>query len=212
MVRIQDIFNDKKLVSEIKEKLPKLFKIAEIESSRADKIGMEVGSLREKIIVALLIYKFGESQVNTKIPITEPEADVVLEDKPISIKTITGSGGIKAVWTVDAQSAKQFINNYKPKCDMILIQINWGLEKDGFFLIPLKVQQEIFDSLGREKYLQMPKAGTNPRGVEFSKDSISKMLNNKETLKIKINWRSEIKDFNVYERWVDYWSGNIRLD
>ena len=78
MVRIQDIFNDKKLVSEIKEKLPKLFKIAEIESSRADKIGMEVGSLREKIIVALLIYKFGESQVNTKIPITEPEADVVL--------------------------------------------------------------------------------------------------------------------------------------
>jgi hypothetical protein len=32
---------------------PKLFRIAEIESSRAGKVGMEVGSLGERVIVAL---------------------------------------------------------------------------------------------------------------------------------------------------------------
>ena len=39
---------------------------------------MEVGSLRERIIVALLIYKFGGVNVVTEIPITEPEIDVRL--------------------------------------------------------------------------------------------------------------------------------------
>jgi hypothetical protein len=45
---------------QIAQKLPYLFRIAEVESSRAGKIGMEVGSVREEIIVSLLIYKFGE--------------------------------------------------------------------------------------------------------------------------------------------------------
>jgi len=45
---------------------------------------MEVGSVREKIIVALLIYKFGKENVETEIPITEPEVDVKLFGTPLS--------------------------------------------------------------------------------------------------------------------------------
>ncbi|GAB6274668.1 MAG: hypothetical protein STSR0004_15320 [Peptococcaceae bacterium] len=58
---------------------------------------MEVSSVRERIIVALLIYKFGEANVETEIPITEPEVDAKLFEVPISIKTITGKsfGGVK---------------------------------------------------------------------------------------------------------------------
>ena len=62
-----EIFEDKVLVERIKNKLPHLFSIAELESSRAGKIGMEVGSTREKILVALLIYKFGERNVETQM-------------------------------------------------------------------------------------------------------------------------------------------------
>ena len=55
MVRkITEIFKDKKLVNKIKARLPRLFYLAELECSRGGKIGMEVGSLREKIIIALL--------------------------------------------------------------------------------------------------------------------------------------------------------------
>jgi len=55
-----ELFENEKIVNKIKKRLPYLFQIAELESSRDGKIGMEVGSLREKVIIALLIYKFGE--------------------------------------------------------------------------------------------------------------------------------------------------------
>lgn len=105
-----EIFEDEKLVGKIRRRLPYLFQLAELESSRAGKTGMEVGSVRERIIVALLIYKFGEANVETEIPITSPEVDVKLFGEPVSIKTITGKGfgGVKLIWTVDAQKAREF--------------------------------------------------------------------------------------------------------
>ena len=39
-----ELFTDEIIVDKIKSRLPKLFQIAELESSRAGKIGMEVGS------------------------------------------------------------------------------------------------------------------------------------------------------------------------
>lgn len=61
--KLAEIFNDEKLIGKIKNRLPHLFQLAELESSRAGKIGMEVGSLREKIITALLIYRFGKEML-----------------------------------------------------------------------------------------------------------------------------------------------------
>ena len=81
--QIAELFEDKNTVQRIKKKLPQLFLLAELESQRAGKTGMEVGSIRERIIVSLLIYKFGEENVKTEIPITQPEVDVHLFDKPI---------------------------------------------------------------------------------------------------------------------------------
>jgi len=54
--RLLEIFSDDRLVERIKDRLPKLFYLAEVESSRARKVGMEVGSLRESVIIALLMY------------------------------------------------------------------------------------------------------------------------------------------------------------
>lgn len=99
---IADLFADPIFIDKIQARLPELFHLAELESSRAGKVGMEVGSAREKILIALLIYKFGKDHVETDIPIAEPEVDVKLFGKPISIKTITGKkpGGIKISWTL----------------------------------------------------------------------------------------------------------------
>ena len=70
------VFEDTKLENSIKNKLRYLFQLAEFEISRSGKIGMGVGSLWERIIIALFIYKFGETNVETAIPITEPDIDV----------------------------------------------------------------------------------------------------------------------------------------
>ena len=106
---------------------------------------------------------------------------------------------------MDAQSSQKFINNYQPKRDILLIQIWWGLEKDSFFLIPLEVQEEIFKKFGKNNYLNLPKAGTNPRGVEFNRLAIEEMLKHPKTLKIKIKWEKGDLKYDVYERWVEYW-------
>ena len=97
--RLIEIFEDKKFVEKIEKRLPYLFQLTELESSRTGKTGMEVVSVRERIIVALLIYKFGAANMETEIPITEPEVDVKLFGESVPIKTITGKsfGGVKLI-------------------------------------------------------------------------------------------------------------------
>jgi len=201
-----EIFKDEALISKIKRRLPYFYQLAALESSRAGKIGMEVGSLREKIIVALLIYKFGESNVRTDIPIVESQVDVELFGRPISVKTITGRGfgGVKLIWTVDAQKAREFRANYYPRCDILLIQIVWN-GKGGFYYIPLEAQERLFKSMGRGKYIKLPIAGTNPRGVEITQEALSQLVQDKETKVIEMNWRRSEIDYHPYKRWVDYW-------
>lgn len=87
---------------------------------------------------------------------------------------------------------------------MLFVQINWGKE-GGFFYIPIKVQRRLFDKIGKKEYIKLPKAGTNPRGVEITKEALTSLIGDNETKVIKINWqRSEII-FNPYKRWVDLW-------
>jgi len=181
-----------------------LFQIAELESSRAGKTGMEVGSVREKILIALLIYYFGKENVETKLPITEPEMDCKLFGAPVSIKTITGLGGVKIIWTVDAQKAREFRETYTPKCDILLALIRWE-GRGGLYYIPLEVQQQVFGTMGRNRYIHLPKPGTNPRGVEFEKEALLNLLKAKNTQTIEIEWRKSDIPFDPYKRWVDYW-------
>jgi len=204
--RLADIFEDGKLAAKIQRRLPYLFSLAELESSRAGKIGMEVGSLREKIIVALLIYKFGEANVETEIPITQPEVDVRLFGQPVSIKTFTAKSfsGVKLIWTVDAQKAEEFRQSYYPHCDILLIQIRWD-DIGGLYYIPLEVQKRLFDRIGRRGYIKLPKPGTNPRGVEITKEALTSLVQDEMSRVIEIKWQRARVDYDPYKRWVDYW-------
>ncbi|HPZ08831.1 MAG TPA: ThaI family type II restriction endonuclease [Candidatus Eremiobacteraeota bacterium] len=201
-----EIFQDEKLVEKIKNRLPYLFCLAELECSRAGKIGMEVGTVRERIIVALLIYKFGQENVETEIPTTESEVDVKLFKEPVSVKTITGKGlnGVKLIWTVDAQKAREFRETYYPSCHILLVQINWN-NIGGFYYIPLEVQRKNLNSIGRENYIKLPKTGTNPRGVEISKEALETLVKDKDSRKIMINWQKPRVEFNSFKRWLELW-------
>ena len=204
---IKPLFEDEKTVERIKSRLPELFNIAELESQRAGKIGMEVGTIRERILSALLIYRFGEENVKTDIPTTEAELDVLLFGKPISIKTITGKGvaGVKLIWTVDAAKAKEFSENYNPSCNILFSHINWE-NGGGLYFIPIEVQIEVLEKIGKENYIKLPKEGTNPRGVEMHGDAMKILTVDKRTLCIPIDWKREKIDFNAFERWVDHWA------
>jgi len=204
--RLAEIFDDHELVGKIQRKLPYLFRLAESESSRAGKVGMQVGSLRERILVAMLIYKFGEENVRSEIPITQPEVDAEVYGTPISIKTITGGtfSGVKLVWTVDPEKAREFFDRYMPCCDILLVQIKWG-DVGSFCWIPLSVQRDQFTRMGRKGYLKLPRQGTNPRGVEFAKEAMSAMVVSEKTRRIAIRWDVVQPEYDAYQRWIEYW-------
>lgn len=206
-MNLSSLFSDEKIVLKVQNKLPELFQIAELESQRAGKTGMEVGSIRERIIVSLLIYKFGEENVETEIPITEPEVDVKLFGNPISIKTKSGNGftGVKLIWTVDSENALEFQNTYKPSYDMIFVRIIWG-NVGGLFYFPKKLQEEVFNLLGKEKYIKLPSRGTNPRGVEISSKALKTLVEHNETKIIIINWTKKEIEFNAFKKWIDLWA------
>ena len=202
---LKQLFSDEKIIKMVKEKMPDMFQLAEMESSRAGKLGMEVGSARERIIIALLIYKFGEENIKTDIPITESDLDVILFNNPISIKTISGGlTGVKLVWTVDPQKALEFSKNYQPKSDLLLVNINWG-DTSAFYYFPKESQIRVFKKIGAKKYLKLPKRGTNPRGVEITQKALKLLTMDKDMMSIDVNWvRREVK-YDVYDRWVELW-------
>jgi hypothetical protein len=212
------MFGDEKMVEKIKHKLPYMFFIAEVEMSKSGKVGMEVGTLREQIIIALLIYKFGYENVKPN-PITTEDFDLRLYGKPVSIKTIKKSlpkrigkfsgSGIKLIWTVDWEKVENFYRKYEPKSEMLLVEVSWGKE-GGFYYIPLEVQREIFKEIGRDRYVYRHKKGTNPRGVEISNEGIKRLIEHPQTKKIDIFWEKPKIGADIiykpYQRWVEIWA------
>lgn len=206
-----DIFEDQDLIKLVQEKLPELFLLAEIENSRNGKLGMEIGSARERILIALLMHKFGIDNVNADISITEPEIDVIANNEPLSIKTFTSPNGkmsgVKLIWSVDQEKAVYFQKYYEPSCDMMLAKISWG-QTGQLYLFPQKAQADVLHELGRERYIKLPKAGTNSRGVEITKEALNTLAEHPETRRIDISFKRTELDYTLaYSRWLELWRG-----
>ena len=57
----------------------------------------------------------------------------------------------------------------------------------------------------KERYIKLPKAGTNPRGVEITEEALFKLVEDNDTKSIEIKWQRMEIEFNAYKRWVDLW-------
>ena len=182
-----------------------------MDCSRDGKIGMEVGVVREKIIISLFIKLFSKKNVDTNIKINEKEIDVKCFGENISIKTITGFKGPKLIWTVDRDKVLEFAKNYRPECSIVLVLIDWEKKtnKGGFYYISKNAQINVQKQL-KDKYLKLPKQGTNPRGVEMSNDALRNLLDEKEIKKIPIDWKKKDLKYNPLQRWTNEW-GKLNL-
>lgn len=70
---ILKLFDDELICQRIQIQLPKMFDMAEAMVSRGGKLGMEIGTLRGQILIALLLYVYGEAHVDISPLISEPE-------------------------------------------------------------------------------------------------------------------------------------------
>src|SRR5574343_1035878 len=114
--KLDAIFLDDIVVSQIQKTLPKLFQMAEDQNSKNGKLGMNVGSTREKILIGILVTHLGEEKI-IESNINEKEVDIIVFEEPISIKTISRRKltGVKMAWVVDKYKALEFITKEKPK-------------------------------------------------------------------------------------------------
>jgi hypothetical protein len=87
---------------------------------------------------------------------------------------------------------------------MLLIQINWQ-DYGGFYYFPLSAQKRTFDQIGREKYIKLPKAGTNPRGIELTREALENLVRDRESKSIPIFWHRTEISYDPYKRWIDLW-------
>lgn len=184
----------------IQKRLPTIFYIAESEvRSLSGKLGPEIGLLREKILISMLRILTKENTKPNINPMTS-EVDAEVFNKPLSIKTSKNTSNIKIFWTADQLSAERFVENFKPTMDILFVHIAWGKNKN-LYLIPLSVQEETFDIVGKE-FLKAPKPGTNSRGVCFNPKIFKKLLDHCETTRIPIFWSEPEIKCDSYERWV----------
>ncbi|GAA9349329.1 hypothetical protein TH0599_14590 [Helicobacter pylori] len=202
---MQTLFNDERMILKIQEKLPYLFQLVESENSRDGKLGMEIGSARERVIIALMLYYFGKENVQTDLTITQKEIDAIVLNKPYSIKTAQTLNGIKLIWTTDVLKIQEFIENYKPNTDILFVHVCWGKE-GGFYYIPSAIQQGVLTTKSKEFYFKLPKSGTNSRGAEISKLALLECIAHKDTLRIPIFWeRTNNLKHSPYDKYLELW-------
>lgn len=201
--KLVEKFEDDGFIKNVQANFPRMFHITELENSKNKRVGMEAGIQREKIIIEMFKYECGRGNVMNVLPKSAGhEVDVMLFGEPLSIKTLTGKikAGFKLKWISDEKVIKKFHEEYYPSCDILFAWIKWNTYK-GIYYIPVEDQIKIFEEVGRDVYLKVPKTGTNSRGVEIRKHILLKLINNGMTPQIKIGWeKSKINDIS-HEEW-----------
>jgi len=201
---MNELFTNKTYTATIQKGLPTLFHVANEESKRGGKIGMEVGSLRERILIALLFVFYGKKRVSDNVSITNSEADVFLDGAKVSVKTSTNFHKFKLKWTANRSAASSFVASYRPTCHLLYGFIKWN-DWGGLYFVSEKIQVEVFNQIGRAKYLKIPNDGTNNRGIEIDSSACEKLISHPGALKIPIMWKPPQKDYNPVDRWVGEW-------
>ena len=202
---IRQLLTNPKYVEVIQRKLPPAFQTVEYEL----KGNPAVGLLREQIILGMLIAFLGEANVKLIQGGVNPDIDCYVGSSPLSIKTVSLSGGIRLKWTSNAVKAREFINGYKPISDLLVIRIVW--EETGVLrFIPLDVQQNLFGQIGVARYLDY-RGATNTRGVNLSLEAAQTLNRHSQSISVPILWKKSKVIGNPVDKWIDYWLGKYDI-
>ena len=198
---IIELFSDRNATTKFTLGLPQAFERASLELPGGNPA---VGFLREHAITGFFKGYFGD---RAKIPAegNKREFDVDICGHQLSIKTVTGRGRVKVLWTADTYSVNAEIDGgYSPSCDMFLTRIFWEQKKESVFYIPKEVQIEVFESDGADNYLSSATM-TNNRGIEISTLSMNTLQAHADTRKLSVNWEKLGIEYTPYDRWEDFW-------
>jgi hypothetical protein len=172
-----------------------LYQLSQTECSRSSGLTPEVGSSRERDLIASLA---SNNSLNVNYDIKfDHEEDVIVNNNKISIKHSSNKKnthcGIKIIWTVDKTKRDLFLKNFNFNCDLLIVYVridktlcNGELE---IIYIPISVliQQHIMSCIRKEKIFKCLEG--NSRGIEFEKIFFNKIIEN-SLFHIKINFNN----------------------
>ena len=154
------------------------------------KLPPSINIQRENILVAALKLYFGKENVET-IKKKEKIFDVILFGQKYSIKhadcTEKTLPSITCNWGL--ADNKKFIENYNPDYPTILIPFKYGKTGKFFYIIPSKVQKEVFEKITKNKFFEK-----GDRGTEFTSEVVKLLMNHPETESFDVSWFARDKD------------------
>ena len=149
---LADLFRKDDFRDKVQKRLPLLLYLAEQKYRKAKKLNSAEAFVTEKIIIAVLKAELGEQC--TVLPLAEgiQKADVQVDNLLLSIKTIQDHNLIRIYWASDQKSMHNFVPNYDPDVDWLLVNIFWGKSEGGLYYIPTNTLHiPIFWTLPEEK-------------------------------------------------------------
>jgi len=163
-----------------------------------------VGILREQAFCALLNHIVGEENIDIDLEENQSESDAIIFGEEISIKTAMFNGRLpstfKMCWTANRDAAEEYIRTWHPEFPIIYLAINWNTDLGGIYYIPIEAIENSFETLGRNNFFQL--LGGNPRGVPVTRDGLTLMLENHNTIRIPMAWRSQYHAGDSLTRWL----------
>ena len=197
-----ELFESPSRMNRLTNGLSKAFEIVRAEMPKGNPA---VGILREHVLIGYLMTEFGEDQIVVPKSGTVRGLDCWLCGKRVSIKTVTGNGDVKVLWTVDPlEIGREISRDYVPNSDIFLVNINWGKRDKSIYYIPMEVQLETRSEF-KDEYLNA-KVGTNHRGIAISRSALRILKSHDLTLTAEVDWVETELTETPYDRWVDYWS------
>ena len=166
--RIEEVFRN----PAAQRDLVTLYSDSQSECQRNGKCTMEIGSSREKDLLAVLKRYIGAG-IKTDLDNALVE-DCCYNDQRISIKHSSGavgSGNVKWKWTADSAQADAFIREMlalDPKhfTHILLVYINVEKKRIDAVMVSANTVLDIVRTFGAEGFKSV--AGTNNRGISFS--------------------------------------------
>jgi hypothetical protein len=59
--------------------------------------------------------------------------------------------------------------------------------------------------MGRGSYMKLPKRGTNPRGVEITREALAGLVQDPLSRCVAVDWVRPTIGYDPYQRWIGYW-------
>lgn len=176
---INKLFTNNNIIS-----LLKLYQFSQAENKRYNKLTQEIGSGREKDLIAYMKHVLKE-KISYDIP-NKNEEDVIMDCANISIKHSSNKkcvqNGIKIHWTTNKESQEKLLSSFIFKCDLLIVYVRFSEnEQDGELEI-IYVTKELLNTekSKSEKEIFNKLDSSNSRGIEFTKEFFENIVRKSE--------------------------------